>query len=301
MNEGGYRESHLTKGADYHEIFTSRPHTAVVWSLERRLLRRIVRKRFPDRSPSHLDFACGTGRFLELLSPITASSTGVDISASMLEVARDRLTGVELVEADITRADCLGSRRFDLITAFRFFPNAEPPLRRDALDVLVKHLEPNGALVFNNHLNRDSLVQRIVVSLGRTGATLGRNAKRGMSRREAYDLVEESGLAVEREYHLAVLPFTDRHMLRPATLLEGLEEGLGRIGWLAPVAQNLIYVCRRATSESRQSSMPVATDTPKHENGGGVAGIRMRAGTPALPVWVPAFAGMTGGRREDGW
>ena len=47
--------------------------------------------------------------------------------------------------------------------------------------------------------------------------------------------------------------------------------------------------------------MPVATGTPKHENGGGLAGIRMRAGTPALPVWVPAprsesgtgFAGMT--------
>ena len=25
----------------------------------------------------------------------------------------------------------------------------------------------------------------------------------------------------------------------------------------------------------------------------------MRAGTPALPVWVPAFAGMTGGGRGD--
>ena len=43
--------------------------------------------------------------------------------------------------------------------------------------------------------------------------------------------------------------------------------------------------------------MAIATGTPKHENGGGVAGIRMRAGTPALPVWVPAFAGMTGGGR----
>ena len=250
MNQRGYRESHLRKGADYHETFTSMPHRAVVWSLERRLLRRIVRKHLPDRSPSHLDFACGTGRLLELLSPITSSSTGVDISTSMLEIARDRLTGVELIETDITRADCLGSRRFDLITAFRFFPNAEPPLRLDALDVLARHLEPNGILVFNNHMNRGSLIRRIVVSLGRTGATPGLDAQWGMSHREAYELVEAAGLAVEREYHLAVLPFTDRHMLRPARLLEGLEEGLGQIGWLAPVAQNLIYVCRRAASES---------------------------------------------------
>ena len=50
---------------------------------------------------------------------------------------------------------------------------------------------------------------------------------------------------------------------------------------------------------------PVATGTPKHENGGGLAVTRMRAGTPAFPVWVPAprsesgtgFAGMTGGGR----
>ena len=35
------------------------------------------------------------------------------------------------------------------------------------------------------------------------------------------ELPKRAGRAVEREYHLAVLPFTDRHMLRPASLLEG--------------------------------------------------------------------------------
>ena len=48
--------------------------------------------------------------------------------------------------------------------------------------------------------------------------------------------------------------------------------------------------------------MPVATDTTEDENDGGLlTGARMRAGTPALPVWVPAprsgsgtgFAGVT--------
>ena len=254
MNEGSYRESHLQKGADYHETFLSMPHRAMVWSLERRLLRRIVRKQFPIYPPSHLDFACGTGRLLELLSPLTASSTGVDISASMLDVAHDTLTGVELVEADITRDDCLGSRRFDLITAFRFFPNAEPLLRRDALTVLVRHLEPKGILIFNNYLNRGSLVQRIAVTLGRTVSLQRQEAKWGMSRREAQELVAAAGLKVEQEHPLAVLPFTDRHMLYPAGLLEKIESIMGSVKPLTPLAQNLIYVCRRSDVESYESS-----------------------------------------------
>ena len=208
------------------------------------MLRRIVRKQFPICPPSHLDFACGTGRLLELLSPITSSSTGVDVSASMLQVARDTLTGVELIEADITRTDCLGSRRFDLITAYRFFPNAEPSLRREALSVLVRHLEPEGILIFNNHLNRGSLVRRIAVASGRTGSTQQEEAKYGMSSREAHELVTAAGLTVEQEHPLAILPFTDRFMFRPAAMLEKLESMLGSFGPLTPLAQNLVYLCR---------------------------------------------------------
>ena len=167
------------------------------------------------------------------------------MSASMLQIARDTLADVELIEADITRDDCLGSRQFDLMTAFRFFPRAEPPLRSDAIKVIVRHLKPGGILIFNNHMNRDSLVRRIVVALGRTNPTEGQIARWGMSRREAYELVSMAGLEVIAEHSLAVLPFTDRHMLRPSGLLEVTESLLSKIGMFAPVAQNLIYVCRR--------------------------------------------------------
>ena len=217
--------------------------------MERKLLLRIVREHFPKYPASHLDFACGTGRILGLLSPIAASSTGVDVSASMLQVARDTLAGVELVEADITRDDCLGDRRFDLITAFRLFPRAEPSLRRDAIVAIARHLKPGGLLIFNNHLNRHSLVRRIVVALGRSGSTREEEVNWGMSRHEAYQLAEMAGLEVAQEHSLAVLPFTNRHMLRPSWLLQALESTLGRVRLFAPLAQNLIFVCRHAKAE----------------------------------------------------
>ena len=251
MGKRSYRESHLQRGADYHEIFSSLPHVAMVWNLERSLLSRIVKEKFSTHLPTHLDFACGTERILGLMSPVTASSTGVDISASMLQVARDTLEDVELLEADITRDDCLLSRKFGLITAFRFFPRAETELRRDAIAVLANHLKPGGVLIFNNHMNRHSLVRRIVVALGRTGLTKEEEAEWGMSRREARELVASVELEVEREYSLAVLPFTDRHMLRPTGLLRILEFVLSKTGLFAPTAQNLIYVCRHSRAESK--------------------------------------------------
>ena len=161
MIPGSYRESHLHKGTDYHETFVSFPHRATIWGLEQWLLLKIVRKHFLNEPPRHLDFACGTGRILGYLSPYCRSAVGVDISASMLDVARGNETRAEIMEADITRDDILGKREFDLITAFRFFPNAEFELRKEALGALARHLSGEGVLVFNNHKNAGSLRRRL--------------------------------------------------------------------------------------------------------------------------------------------
>ena len=249
MPEESYRESHLQKGAKYHSSFTSRPHLAMTWKLEQRLLARIVNEHFPDGAPTHLDFACGTGRILGFLSPHTGSSTGVDVSASMLQVAHETLTDVEIIEADLTRDDRLGCRGFDLITAFRFFPNAEPDLRRDAFAAIARHLKPSGILVFNNHRNRNSLTRRLVVARGGKIRAAGPDAEWGMTRREAYELIHAGGMEIEREYGLSVLPLGDRHMLRPIALTEAVESLMTRSGLFAPLAQNLIYVCRRVDAE----------------------------------------------------
>jgi ubiquinone/menaquinone biosynthesis C-methylase UbiE len=51
-----------------------------------------------------LELACGTGSILEQLQP-SFEVTGLDLSESMLAVAAEKVPGVRLVEADMTRFD----------------------------------------------------------------------------------------------------------------------------------------------------------------------------------------------------
>jgi SAM-dependent methyltransferase len=237
----GYTESHKGKGSNYHQTFAPEvnPHRAMLWRLERRALDEVLRRHLMPGKIAHLDFACGTGRILGHLSRHVASATGVDVSPSMMEVARGVAPGAELIEADLTQRDILGERQFDLITAFRFFPNAEPELRRAVVRVLARHLAPRGVLVFNNHKNRNSLHRRISRLLGREAPGLT------MTHAEVESLVADAGLRIVEVVPLASLPFSENHLLLPVPLLEFLERGLS--GWqaLTSIAQDVIYVCAR--------------------------------------------------------
>jgi len=148
-----YRDSHKysTKGAEYEAFYETQPWQRFLWSREREIILRILEKYYEGRDIHLLDFACGTGRITSLLEDRVKTSTGVDVSSSMLAIAREKLKRTEIVEADITIDDVLKGRKFNLITAFRFFVNAEPPLRLAAMAVLAKLLSEDGFLVFNNH------------------------------------------------------------------------------------------------------------------------------------------------------
>ncbi len=237
-----YRDSHRAKGQDYHETFSASPHRGMIWRVERSVLDRITRRYLRDAAADYLDFACGTGRILAHVGRGRRRATGVDVSASMLAVARQRAPFAEIIEGDLTREDLLGERRFDLITAFRFFPNAEDPLREAAMAALVRHLAEDGLLVFNNHMNESSSARRLARWLDRPAP----DSQRLMSRAEVRALVDGAGLRILEEHPIAALPFTERRMLRPAWLLEGLERLIAPLPGVAALAQNLIYVCRRA-------------------------------------------------------
>jgi SAM-dependent methyltransferase len=234
-----YRERHKGRGPDYEESFSPdvNPHRAMVWRLEQRALDGIWRDYLGARKASHLDFACGTGRILRHFLGRMTHATGVDVSSSMLEVARKAVPAAELIEADLTQADVLDGRRFDLITAFRFFPNAEPELRRAVFSILARHLAPRGVLVFNNHKNRNSLRRRL-------SGLMGSARNQGtMTHQQVDALAAEAGLRVLRLIPLACLPASDRHLLLPIRLLEPLERGMSRIPGAGMLAQNVVYVC----------------------------------------------------------
>ena len=153
MTKINYRESHkyASKGAEYEEYYQTDAWERFLWSREQEIILRILDKYFADREIHLLDFACGTGRITALLEDRVETSTGVDVSGSMLKIAKEKLHSTEIIEADITSEDALNGRKFNLITAFRFFLNAEPELRSAAMKALAGLLTEDGVLVFNNH------------------------------------------------------------------------------------------------------------------------------------------------------
>jgi SAM-dependent methyltransferase len=233
-----YRQSHLAqgKGESYDRAFRENPYRSVVWDLEKRALDAIVKRWFPARRVQHLDFACGTGRILAHLAGRVAVSVGVDVSPSMLQVARKAMPSAELIEADLTSQDVLAGRKFDLITAFRFFPNAQPELRREAMTQLAGHLAEDGRIVFNNHMNRSSALYRLARLRGQAGDV-------GMSRKEVDDLLASAGLRIEKAYHIGVLPATEEHPLLPRPLLGLVERAACRLPFLAGLSQDILFVC----------------------------------------------------------
>jgi ubiquinone/menaquinone biosynthesis C-methylase UbiE len=123
-----YRDSHkgTGKGASYNKSFREFPFRSVLWEMEQQFLLRIVENFTENTDVNHLDFACGTGRIVGFLADHVKSSVGIDLSDSMLAIAQKELPNTELIKADITTSDVLNDRTFNLITAFRFFSNAQP-------------------------------------------------------------------------------------------------------------------------------------------------------------------------------
>jgi SAM-dependent methyltransferase len=64
-----------------------------------------ILKRLPEKIGNLLDLGTGTGRMLELLSPRAGRAVGIDASPDMLAIARDRLSGAHLGNAQVRLGD----------------------------------------------------------------------------------------------------------------------------------------------------------------------------------------------------
>ncbi len=237
-----YRMSHQDEAhaATYDAGFLENPHRTLLWEMEQAALDDVLDRHFPGRRIEALDFACGTARIAAFLESRGASGVGVDISAAMLAFGRHKVCRFELIEADLTREDVLGERVFDLVTAFRFFPNAEPALRREAIDVIARHLAPGGYLVFNNHLNRASLQQRLLRLFRREGGWCG------MSPADVNEMLADGRLRIVRVYAIGLFPATERYLLLPRRVLAAFERAASRRGWFKTLFQDLVVVCQRS-------------------------------------------------------
>lgn len=243
-----YRASHLAEGPDYHARFERHAWRAILWELEREILLDVVARRLPDaRAASLLDFACGTGRILSLLETRVGEAVGVDVSESMLAVAKEQLGRARLLCCDLTREPALEGRRFDLITAFRFFPNAEPALRDEAMARLRGLLAPGGVLVYNNHLRCGSASLRWDGLLRRLRLRGRKKRRHCMSDAEMDRLAAAHGLRIVESHAIGVLPvLKERRPLLGRWLTRRIERGARRLPALRRLAATRIDVCQAA-------------------------------------------------------
>ncbi len=169
VTQESYREWHTMpgKGKKYEELlFAKGQYDAAVWEIERRMLRRLIKSLYEGSIGRYLDFACGTGRIFSTVKDLATYRVGVDISEEMLSLARSKWPDERFVNVDITTDMCARESlgQFDLVTAFRFFLNAEPELRADAVRALRSMIRPGGYLICNNHGNSTSMLALVLIA-----------------------------------------------------------------------------------------------------------------------------------------
>ncbi len=228
-----YSKSHLKKGKDYHNRFEYFIGRKILFDLEKK----IVLKESTGYE-SHLDFACGTGRWLSIIN--IKDTYGLDISESMLNVAKENNKGATLYNFNFREVDKLNGKSFELITAFRFFPNADPLLREDAIKYLSSKLKREGKLIFNNHRNFWSLpyVFFRFLFLGFWQA--------GMSHNQVIKLIENAQLKIITTYSLGIMPQGEVRAILPWFIIKFIENINARfLSKFHRIGYNMIYICKK--------------------------------------------------------
>jgi SAM-dependent methyltransferase len=228
------------KAAAYERFYKANTYDAFIWELQRSRLEAVIAGlRRGDSKLKHLDFACGTGRIISAIHGLVDGSTGVDVSQNMLTMARLNCPSAVLKHGDIIKSPGLVDADYDVITAFRFFLNAEPQVRQAVMLNLASRLRTaDSRLIFNVHEHA-----RSYVGLKRLLFPHRYGSQRTMSRAEAVALVENAGLEVETWYGFGICP---RRLY--STPLGFIMQEVDR--WaaqhLAPrsISWDLLFVCR---------------------------------------------------------
>ena len=247
-----YRESHKYegKGAEYEAYYQNKSWQRFLWSREQEIILRILEKYFAGRDVHLLDFACGTGRITELLENRVKTSTGVDVSGSMLAIAREKLKRTQIIETDITAENVLKPGKFNLITAFRFFLNAEAELRSAAIGALAGLLDEDGYLVFNNHQNSGSPWVKLRYAHYRKKNPEG--TFNVMSIEQMKKLVEAAGLEIVEIYPVGF--FNPPKVPVSYRLNHAIDWAAGKFNFLNRFSESPIAVCRRKKNNNSLTS-----------------------------------------------
>lgn len=225
-------------------IYDPLGYDAHIWKLQRPVLERLIQRMAIVVPVRALDFACGTGRILQVVEAHAAYACGVDTSRDMLELAAQKCTRSEFFIGDVLVNIDLFDEPFDLITAFRFFTNTERELRLPVMKALAGLLRgPESLLVFNVHGHRPS-----VLSLTAAYRKLrGWPPVTTMSTWEIRNLVELSGLEIVDWSGYGLLP-QRLYGSRFGVAAKRLDTMLSPSSTTRWISSDVVVICRRRGS-----------------------------------------------------
>lgn len=239
-----YRKTHLSKEKARRydeEIYKKGLYDDFLWQWEQGILTReleLLQKR--KEKINYLDFACGTGRIASFIEDGVDNSQGIDISQEMIALAREKVSITNFIVGDITRKDILRGQKFDLITAFRFFLNAQPQLKNEAMAALQKLLKDNNSiLIFNIHGNKCS--HRFITYL--YFKLKGRQLNI-YSFWQARKLIKKHNLEIVHSYGFGFLPKICYRVVGAKTSFT-IDRALYKIPILKFFSYDLVFVCRK--------------------------------------------------------
>ena len=231
--------------------YGSDSYSSCIWRLQQPVLQDILDATSKEAGAKLrlLDFACGSGRILSFVEPFVDSAEGVDISAGMVELARQKCRKSVLRVGDILREPELLRSPYDIITSFRFLLNVEDEIRRKALHRLREVIRtPGGRLIVNVHGNSRSLRHPAIVwnRWRQRGGSRGQPAEimlNEMSLSQTRRLLAAAGFEVVQLLGFGVMPPTlYRTPLRG--LARAVDSFFAARRWCPAWSVDLLLVCQ---------------------------------------------------------
>ncbi len=243
--------SQFKKNAQAYDKLTQSKHVRLIYELERAVLGKFFTK-INSQEKTVMDFACGTGRWTQCLEKHFKETTGVDVSGQMVAIARQKCSKTEFIITDITSDTVdskLENRRFDVITAFRFYKNAEEELRQTVTQALPKYLKKDGLFIFDLHLNTFSFMGMLAGTIRflrfQRLLRVDNLTVRTISLKCIRKLFEDSSFEIIDYYGMGILPGRSNYTILPRNLLYRIETFFTNRRILSRFSYNILVVAKK--------------------------------------------------------
>lgn len=216
MTRIDYRDCHTSDDAaeGYRDVYASGYYAAQWRFLEQPLLRKLFEQQRDRGAARMLDIACGQGRITLLGGEYFPEVLGVDYSSQMLARAKENQAAigekVSQVRFEVGDVSAFTAEKpFDLVTAFRFFLNAEDELRHEGLRCVRRNLAPNGVFITNVHTAATSPLAcyyGVSNSLRRLAGKRVSAVRNSISLRQFRKMLSSEGLRIDSVERYSLLP-----------------------------------------------------------------------------------------------